>query len=129
MDNKSILSIVTEKILDASNNKSDFIGKFAKIVTNPGSPDKIINIAKDAIAAGIGHLQKNNEELKKFENEAAQTRKEVDNLEQMVQANWQKIKKCGSNEEYLQEEERMAQLLEEQLRQQPQSQQQKHIGS
>lgn len=129
MSNKSLLSIITEKVVETSKNETGVFGKLANIITNPGSPEKIINIAKDALAAGIGHLQKNKEELRKFENDAAQTRKEVDNLEQMVQANWQKIKKCESDDEYLQEEERMAQILEEQLCKHPQQNQQKHIGS
>lgn len=127
MGNKSLLPIITKKVVDANKNETGILGKLANIIFNPSSPEKIINIAKDTISAGIKHLQKNKEELRKFENDAAQTRKEVDNLEQIVQANWQKIKRCGSDDEYLQEEERMAQILEEQLCEQHQ-QQQKHIG-
>lgn len=127
MDNKSIWTTLTEKVVGASKNETDIFGKLANIITTPASPGGIINMAKTAITAGIRQLQKNKEELRKFENDAAQTHKEVDSLEQMVQANWQKIKRCGSDSEYLQEEERMAQIVEEQLCKQ--HQQQKHIGN
>lgn len=93
------------------------------------NPEACLKAAKTVLETGFKYINSSNEQLKKFENEAKATRQEGDRLEAMVHANWQGIKKCNSDDEYLQEEERMAKILEEKILQQHQAQQQKHIGS
>lgn len=90
------------------------------------NPEACIKAAKTVLETGFKYINRNNEQLKKFEDDAASMRREGDRLEAMVNANWQGIKKCNSEDEYFQEEERIAQELEQKMLK---NQQQKRIGS
>lgn len=105
--------------------KSAWLDSITEIAKNPMNPDVYLKVAKAGLEA-VKCINRNNEQLKKFEDDAASMRREGDRLEAMVHANWQGIKKCNSEDEYLLEEEKIAQALEEEMLK---SQQQKRIGS
>lgn len=105
--------------------KGKWLDALIKLLANPKSPDKIIKFVSTGLEATIGCVRRNNEAVKQFEREAADMRRQGDELQAMVQANWKGIKKCGSEEEYLREEARIAAEIEQEMLLKPNR---KHLG-
>lgn len=105
--------------------KLGWLDSLAGVISNPANPENIIKMAKKGLEASIGCVRKNNQEVEEFEKEAERIRLQGDELQRKVRENWQGIKKCASEDEYLQEEERIALQLEQEM---VQKSQQKRIG-
>lgn len=119
MDEKSPLSALKKIITETGegDKKPGWLDSLAGMISNPASPESIIKMAKKGFEASIGCIRKNNQEVEEFEKEAANLRLQGDALQMMVRDNWKGIKKCGSEEEYLQEEQRIALQLEQEMMQ------------
>lgn len=80
-----------------------------------GKGGGLLNLASASITRVLSHFSEKKADLERMENEVRALRKKGDELEAMVRANWTGIKKCGSDEEYLEEERRIAADLERRM--------------
>lgn len=106
-----------EKKVESSDDdlKGDFMQLGMKFLDCIINPSKITETAKEA----LNNFQKLknifDKDLRKFESESKELISEGDRLRNLVRNNWQGIERCGSDEEYLLQEIKIASDLEKKL--------------
>lgn len=127
MDDKSPFTALKKILTETGegDKKPGWLDSLAGMISNPASPENIIKMAKKGLEASIGCVRKNNQEVEEFEKEAERIRLQGDELQRKVRNTWHGLKKCASEDEYLQEEGRIAFQLEQEMMQKAQ---QKRIG-
>lgn len=81
-----------------------------------GRPDRLLDLAVQSAKGLCRHFSEKKAGLDRMDREIDALRKQGDNLEAMVRANWTGLTKCASAKEYLQEELRIAEELEKSLK-------------
>lgn len=80
-----------------------------------GRPDRLLDLAVQSAKGLWQHFSEKKAGLDRMDKEIGALRKQGDELEAMVRANWAGLKKCTSDKDYLLEELRLAGELEKSM--------------